>query len=223
MHIGVLGGTFNPIHRCHLHVAKFVRRTCKLSHILFIPTGDPPHKAANSLAPSSHRLKMVQLALKTQPHCKVSDIEIQHQGVSYTVETISTLQDEYPDTTQWSFIIGLDAFLEFHTWKAAPRLLTLCHFIVCSRPGAEFSALRSVDGLPPLPAQRLQDIDQGRTSRVDIPLPSSTKQLTLLSMPPCDVSASLIRTRLREGRPVSHWLPPSIESYIIQHGLYQDH
>ena len=166
MHIGLFGGTFDPIHRCHLQVAEYVQRSCNLNRIVFVPTGDPPHKATTSLAPAFHRYKMVQLALKAQKNFLVSDIEVQFPGISYTVETMTKLQDEYPADTQWAFIIGLDAFLEFHTWKDAPRLLTLCDFIVCSRPGAKFVNIMSVDCLPPIPVQQLEDLDKGRTSRV---------------------------------------------------------
>ncbi|GJL67006.1 MAG: putative nicotinate-nucleotide adenylyltransferase [Nitrospirales bacterium] len=220
MHIGLLGGSFNPIHYCHLHIAEQAQAECKLDHILFIPTGDPPHKKSNSLAPAHHRLTMVHMALEAKPAFTASDIEIRSPNVSYTVDTLTKLQDVHQDVTHWSFIIGLDAFLEFHTWKEAPRLLGLCNFIVCSRPDTNFTNITSVSCLPPISAQSLQNLEEGRIPKLVISLPTG-KHLTLLSMPPCEASASLIRTYMQESRRVSHWLPPSVESYILEHHLFQ--
>ena len=220
MHIGLFGGTFNPIHCCHLQIAEQVQTACKLDRILFIPTGDPPHKDITSLASAHHRLAMVEKAIEPNPALAVSDIETRSTSVSYTVDTVTKLQQEYRDVTQWSFIIGLDAFLELHTWKQASHLLRLCHFIVCSRPGAEFTKIPSVTCLPPIPLQSLQKLESGGTPRLDVPL-SPTIQLTLLSLPPCEASASVIRRNIQLKHSVSHWLPPVIESYILQHHLYQ--
>lgn len=220
MHIGLFGGTFNPIHSCHLQIAKHVQTACELDRIIFIPTGDPPHKDITSLAPAHHRLAMVQKAIAPLSSFSVSDIESCSPSVSYTVDTVTTLQQEYRDITQWSFIIGLDAFLELHTWKEASRLLNLCHFIVCSRPGTHFTTIPSITCLPPVSHQALIDLENGKTQRVDIPL-STSMQLTLLALPPCEASASLIRRYLQEGQTGLPWLPPEIESYILQHCLYR--
>ena len=219
MHIGLFGGTFNPIHSCHLSIAEQVLEICNLDQITFIPTGDPPHKERTSLAPAHHRLAMVQMAIDTHPSFQVSEIEIQSSEVSYTIDTVTRLQETSPKVTQWSFIIGLDAFLEFSTWKKADHLLERCHFIVCSRPDAEFMKLPEVTHLPPIPQQALEDLEHGLIHRFDLAL-SSSKILTLLSLPPCEASASLIRQNRQQGQSISRWLPPSIESYIIQHGLF---
>ncbi|GJL53545.1 MAG: putative nicotinate-nucleotide adenylyltransferase [Nitrospirales bacterium] len=220
MHIGLFGGTFNPIHSCHLHIAGHAQTKCHLDRIIFIPTGDPPHKQSTSLAPAHHRLAMVHLALESHPTFSVSDIEIHATGVSYTVDTLITLQQQHQDVTRWSFIIGLDAFLDLHTWKSATRLLQLCNFIVCSRPSADFTKVPSVTCLPPISPHSLRNLESGQIQRLEIPLPTGT-QLTFLSLPPCEASASSIRTSIREGRDVSHWLPPSLESYILKHHLFQ--
>ncbi|GJL52123.1 MAG: putative nicotinate-nucleotide adenylyltransferase [Nitrospirales bacterium] len=220
MHIGLLGGSFNPIHCGHLHIAEQAQAECYLDHILFIPTGDPPHKKSNSLAPAHHRLTMVEMALEHNPAFTASDIEIRSTNVSYTVDTLTKLQHMHQEVTHWSFIIGLDAFLEFHTWKEAPRLLELCNFIVCSRPDVDFTNISSVSCLPPISPQSLQNLEKGHIHKLPISLPTG-KQLTFLSLPPCKASASLIRTYLQERRTVSDWLPPSIESYILEHHLFQ--
>ena len=111
MHIGLFGGTFNPIHRCHLQIAEQVKTECGLDRIIFIPTGDPPHKDSTTLAPAHYRLAMVQMALEPIDSFSVSEIEIRSSDVSYTVDTVTKLQREYTEITEWSFIIGLDAFL----------------------------------------------------------------------------------------------------------------
>jgi nicotinate-nucleotide adenylyltransferase len=220
MFIGLLGGTFNPIHNGHLHIARHVYSALRLDRIIFIPTGDPPHKATMSLAPAHHRLEMVKRAIAPYPHFTASDHETRSTAVSYSVDTVTHFKKECPDGTELGFIVGLDAFLDFSSWRKVDRLLTLCHFIVCSRPGVAFSQLQSLSFFPPTPLAALQSLDQQNTTRLDIPL-SSDKTIFLLSVPPCEVSASTIREHLALGRPVSHWLPPTVESYIIQHRLYQ--
>jgi nicotinate-nucleotide adenylyltransferase len=220
MFIGLLGGTFNPIHNGHLHIAHFVNRTLQLDRIIFIPTGDPPHKPATSLAPAHHRLEMVKRAIAPYPHFTASDHETRSAAVSYSVDTVTQFKKEYSDETELGFIVGLDAFLDFSSWRKVNQLLTLCHFIVCSRPGVAFAQLQSLSFFPSIPPSALQSLDQQDTTRLDIPLPSG-KTIFLLSVPPCEVSASTIREQLALGRPMSHWLPPTVESYIIQHRLYQ--
>jgi nicotinate-nucleotide adenylyltransferase len=220
MFIGLLGGTFNPIHNGHLHIAHFVNRTLQLDRIIFIPTGDPPHKSAMSLAPAHHRLEMVKRAIAPYPHFTASDHETRSEAVSYSVDTVTQFKKEFSEGTELGFIVGLDAFLDFSSWRKVNQLLTLCHFIVCSRPGVAFAQLQSLSFFPSTPPSALQSLDQQNTTRLDIPLPSG-KTIFLLSVPPCEVSASTIREQLALGRPMSHWLPPTVESYIIQHRLYQ--
>ncbi len=221
MHIGLFGGTFNPIHCCHLQIAEQVQSACKLDRVTFIPTGDPPHKDVTSLAPAHHRLTMVKKAIESKPSFSISEIEAQSSSVSYTVDTVSTLQEENPDVTQWSFIIGLDAFLELHTWKNIQHLLGLCHFIVCSRPGSDFSNIASVTCMPSIPLPSLQNLANETTQRLDVPL-STSRNVTLLALPPCEASASSIRKDIQHGRTGLPWLPPDIESYILHHHLYQN-
>jgi len=220
MFIGILGGSFNPIHNGHLHIAGYVYSALGLDHVIFIPTGDPPHKPSISLAPAHHRLEMVRLATESYPHFVVDDREARAPAVSYTIDTVTRLKSEFPRETELGFIIGLDAFLDFPSWKQAAHLLEICHFIVCSRPGVEFSQLRSMRLLPHIPQNSLRNLDQHHTPRLDLAL-SSGNVITLLSVPPCEVSASQIREEIALHRPIRHWLPPSVESYIIQHQVYQ--
>jgi len=220
MFIGLLGGTFNPIHNGHLHIARHVCSTLQLDQVIFIPTGDPPHKPVTSLAPAHHRLEMVKRAIAPFPHFTASDHETRSAAVSYSVNTVTQFKKECSDDTKLGFIVGLDAFLDFSSWRKVDQLLTLCHFIVCSRPGVDFTQLQSLSFFPPTRSSALQSLDRRDTTRLDIPLSSGNK-IILLSVPPCEVSASTIREHLALGQPVSHWLPPTVESYIIQHRLYQ--
>ncbi len=220
MMIGLLGGSFNPIHNGHLHIANHVYRMLSLDRVIFIPTGDPPHKPATSLAPAHHRLEMVKLATESFGHFLVDNREAMATTVSYSVDTVTRLKNEFPGGTKLGFIIGLDAFLEFSSWKDATYLLELCHFIVCSRPGVTFTQLQAMPLLPSTPLTNLQQLDQQDAGHLDIALPSG-HSIALFSVPPCEVSASLIRDQVAKKRPIGHWLPPSVESYIIQHEIYQ--
>lgn len=219
MFVGLLGGSFNPIHNGHLHIANSVYRTMSLDKVLFIPTGDPPHKLASSLAPAHHRVAMVKLATEAIDHFMVDDQEASSPHVSYSIDTVTRLQHTFPTGTKLGFIIGLDAFLEFESWRQATDLLEICQMIVCSRPQAAFVQLRNLSILPPIPQASLQALDEGTHERLDITLPSRDL-VTLLSFPPCEVSATEIRNQIARKQPVGHWLPPSVESYIIQHEVY---
>jgi nicotinate-nucleotide adenylyltransferase len=216
--IGLLGGTFNPIHNCHLTIARQTRETLGLDRIIFIPSGDPPHKPQEGLASARDRYEMVRLALAGDPEVSVSDIEVRRSGKSYSIDTVRDLQQEYGTGTALYFLIGLDAFLDLPTWHKPETLLTLCTFVVLSRPGTSFQALSSLSLIPELPLPSLAELDAGRASRVDVAL--GAHALICLRLPPCDVSASAIRTRVRQGLPTVNLLPPLVESYILQHHIY---
>lgn len=224
MRLGILGGTFNPIHRCHLAIATQTRDRLSLDQVLFIPSGNPPHKPAASLAPAEDRYAMVELAIASEPTFKLSDLEIRRTTKSYTIDTIQLLQSRYPPSTELFFIIGLDSLLEFPTWKDASRLLSLCHFVVASRPQVGFASLNAFPLLPPLSPesnQALQNLDQGTLEQYEIPT-GANQSLWLLRLPPCHVSASDIRDRILRGAGLSSLLPEPVESYIIEHGFYKE-
>lgn len=223
MRIGLFGGTFNPIHRCHLIIAAQVRDRLQLDRIVFIPTGDPPHKGSESLAPSPHRIEMVRRAIAAEPSFAVSDVEIRRPTKSYSIETVRTLRGEYGPGAELFFLVGLDAFLEFPSWKQASDLLRLCHFVVVSRPGTVFRSLAEMPLLPVIARASLAALDAHEGDRLDVPIPGpGGTVLTLLRLPPCDASASDIRNRLKKRLSLSTLLPAPVESYIIQLGLYQE-
>ncbi|MDT7043487.1 nicotinate-nucleotide adenylyltransferase [Candidatus Nitronereus thalassa] len=217
MKIGLLGGTFNPIHKGHLHIADQTRTRLGFDQILFIPTGDPPHKSLTSLAPAHHRLAMVKLATQPFPYFQVSDIEATSSETCYTIDTLNALKDQIEG--ELFFLVGLDAFLDFPTWKAADQLFTNANFIVLSRPGVQFAETTALPLLPRISEKDVNALDQGVRDHVEIPTSPSTT-ITFLALPPCDISASAIRDRLQKGLSVTDWLPAPIESYIIEHHLY---
>lgn len=220
MKIGLLGGTFNPIHRCHLAIAREVRARLGLQQITFIPTGEAPHKPSASLAPAADRFEMVRLAIAGEPGFTISDIEIKRRSKSYSIDTVDTFRQQLPGQTLF-FIVGVDAFRELPTWRDAPRLLQLCHFVVVSRPGVSFRLLSEMPLLPGITSGALSELDQGSREIVTVSSPGRF-EVTLLRLAPCPVSASDIRRRVRAHEPLSNLLPAPVESYIIRRGLYQE-
>lgn len=220
MRLGLLGGTFNPVHRCHLEIAAQCRSRLNLHRILFIPSGDPPHKPPGSLAPAHDRMEMLRLAIGGQSAYAVSDIELRQPGKSYSIDTVRSLRKEFGPTTDLFFLIGLDAFVDLPNWREPEDLLTLCSFTVLSRPGRAFRDLAMFPLLPSLDATILADLDAGRRDRYDVPL-TQGRSVIFLATPPCTVSASDIRARIRGGRPTGNLLPAPVESYIIRRGLYR--
>jgi nicotinate-nucleotide adenylyltransferase len=220
MKIGLFGGTFDPIHRCHLLIASQVRERLRLDQVLFIPSGDPPHKPTDFLAPAAHRLEMVRLAIAPDAGFSVSDLELRRRSKSYSIDTVLQLQKQRPDDELY-FIVGLDAFLDFSTWREAPKLLRLCHFVVVSRPDRQFVSLTAMPLFPPVSSDSLLDLDKGYEDLLSMTIPEGGG-LFLLRLPPCDASASDIRRRIRAHEPLSNLLPAPVESYIIRHKLYQE-
>src|SRR5262245_5246139 len=220
MRLGLLGGSFDPVHNGHLAIAHQTRETLGLDQILFIPTSYPPHKPNGSLALARDRYEMVLLAIASDPAFAISDVELRRPGKSYTIDTIRLLQQKHGAHTELFFLIGLDAFLDFPSWRDPLTLLELCSFVILSRPGLTFCSLSSVSLLPPIQFSSLADLDEGRVSRIEVPL--GKQRLICLQLLPSTVSASDVRLRIRQGLPVANLLPPSVESYILRHHLYQE-
>ena len=221
MRLGLLGGSFNPVHRCHLSIAQSARHLLQLDQVLFIPTGDPPHKQPGTLAAAQHRYRMVQLAIQDERAFALTDIEIRRSGKSYSIDTVRALQEEYGPNTALFFIIGLDAFLDLPSWKDATHLLALCHFVVISRPTTTFLSVAALPLFPEIPKDELLALDAGQVERADVPLRNG-RTVTFLRLPPCESSASDIRARVANGRPLANLLPPLVESYILREGLYRE-
>ena len=220
--IGLFGGTFNPIHIGHLRIAGEIKEHFSLDGILFIPTGIPPHKEDSEVIDPVHRLHMVELAIAPYKDFTVSSIEVERKGVSYSIDTIKTLQKEMGHTVELYFIVGSDAFLEIRTWKDVDELLTLCNFIVIPRPGHRFIDLKGIDipSLNRISAVDLDKLDRGEISRLPATL-TERYCLFLERITPCDISSTELRRLIKEKKEVKNLLPESVLLYIMKQGLYR--
>lgn len=214
--LGILGGTFNPIHYGHLAAAEEVRDRLRLDRILFIPSFIPPHKREEIVPHADLRMEMVRLATKGNPFFEASDIEINRGGRSYTIDTVEALRQVFPGTDLY-FITGLDSFLEIQTWHEWERLLMLSNFVVISRPGYKFVDLARISFMQSA-APELARLDQGLQR--DAVVRSSAFTICLETIPLFDISSTDIRTRVKAGVSIKYLLPDAIETYIITNKLY---
>ncbi len=214
--LGILGGTFNPIHLGHLAAAEEVRDRLKLEKILFIPSFLPPHKNEEDMPSAIQRQEMVRLAIRGNAHFTLSDIEIRRGGRSYTIDTIEALRQAHPGS-EFYFLTGLDSFLEIGTWKEWDRLLTLCSFVVLSREGCRFRDMVKLGFLNAL-ERELTALDEREKEQAVIT--DGNIRVYLERVPFYDISSTDIRTRVREGRSIKYHLPEAVEHYIIENKLY---
>jgi nicotinate-nucleotide adenylyltransferase len=214
--IGILGGTFNPIHYGHLAAAEEVWSRLKLDHVLFVPSFLPPHKQDEVIPSAAQRQEMVALAIAGNAHFSLSDLEVKREGKSYSVDTVAELLHLHP-ATDFYFITGLDSFLEIQTWKEWERLLSSCRFVVLSRPGYAFSSLASINFMQTA-YEKLHALDRGELTRAVLEIGKSTVYLE--QIPLYDVSSTDIRQRVRQGRTIKYLLPECVETYIIKNNLY---
>ncbi|HHV34540.1 MAG TPA: nicotinate-nucleotide adenylyltransferase [Syntrophomonadaceae bacterium] len=195
--IGILGGTFDPIHYGHLVAAETAREKYSLEQIIFVPTGIPPHKEPDMITDFWHRHLMVVLAVLGNPYFKVSSLEYERGGITYTVDTMRQLRQIYDeDTTDLYFITGVDTILDVFGWREPKELFSLCKFIAAARPGYDLRIVKEVFG-------KYYDNVVG-----------------FLEMPQMDISSSDIRSRVQEGRSIKYLVPEAVENYIRQQGLY---
>lgn len=198
MKTGILGGTFDPIHKGHLAVAEEVRLRLNLDEVLFIPVGCPWRKAGNSILPAEHRVKMVHLAIADRPSLRVSTIEADREGPSYTIDTLEELQSARGDCDEIYLVVGWDSLADLPNWRAPERIIRLCRLVAVPRPGY----------FPP-------DWEYLETG-----IPGISERVILLDGPEVDVSASQIRELVARGHPISGLVPEAVEHYIREHGLY---
>jgi len=212
LRIGILGGTFNPIHIGHLRSAEEVCEARGLDRILFIPTATPPHKRKDAVVAAAHRLAMVKLAIAGNPRFRVSTIEIERRGRSYSVDTLRMLRAHMP-AARFSFIMGADAFREITTWKDYRSIFALCDVIVTSRPPFEEPPLRAA-----LPVAVRKEFCYRAAVRT---LEHRTgNRIIFQRISDLEISASAIRHRLEHGLSVRYFVPISVHRYIARHRLY---
>jgi nicotinate-nucleotide adenylyltransferase len=210
--IGILGGTFNPIHLGHLRSAEEVRERQHLDRVLFIPSATPPHKKQSEVVTAAHRVAMVRSAIRGNPWFRVSSLEIDRTGRSYTVDTLDALRRTHP-RHRFAFILGADAFREIATWKSYSRLFELCDFIVTSRPPCDEIRLRA---LIPVAARK----DFCYRPRRNVLEHRSGHEIVFQRISDFAISSSDIRDRKRRGESIRYLVPPTVESYITRHKLY---
>lgn len=212
MRIGIFGGTFNPIHNCHLAVAEETLKKMSFDLIFFVPSGNPPHKEEEIIDPKD-RYEMVLLAAKENPRFRVLDLEVSRPGKSYSVETIREIKSLYEEGNMLFFMVGIDAFLEIATWKDAELLFSLCNFVIISRPSSSFSDVSKIPFLKGVACQK--EISAG--SQISF-VPNYS--IYFVAVSPCYISSTALRERLKEGRSITGLLPRKVESYIIKKKLY---
>ncbi len=211
MRIGLLGGTFNPVHNGHLHIAEAVWRSCGLDQVWFVPAWQPPHKEVADEISYAHRLAMVTLALQDHPAFRPCDIEGQRGGTSFTVDTLCQLRHEYPEH-EFFFIMGLDSFRELHLWRQYQKLFTLAHIVVTARPGFSGSL---AELLPVAIADRFCYDPVAKNYRYD-----KGFSVTLVDHTDHPAASTTIRQAVRQHQDISALVPGAVAAYIRNHHLY---
>ncbi len=219
--LGVIGGTFDPIHVGHLAAARAAREALSLDEVVFIPSHEPPHRSAAPRASAFHRFALVSLAVGPIDGFVASDNELIRSGPSYTSDTLRALHALGHGPLQLFFIIGTDAFAEIAGWHEYPAVLDLAHFVVISRPGQSFDELRT---RLPLLAPRLCEVGgpgDGAAAQGGLSVRTAGGCLVLLVRADTpDVSSTEVRTRAAEGAPLEGLVPPDVERHIRRHRLY---
>ena len=193
--LGVMGGTFDPIHHGHLVAASEVARRFRLDEVVFVPTGHPWQKAERKVSGAEDRYLMTVIATASNPRFTVSRVDIERPGATYTVDTLKDLRDERGDDVDLFFITGADALAQILTWRGVDELFDLAHFVGCTRPGVELDS-PAVDQLPP-------------------------ERVTLMEVPALAISSTDCRERVMTRDPIWYLVPDGIVQYIAKRGLYQ--
>ena len=214
MKIGILGGTFNPIHNAHLRIAEESRDLFDLSRVIFIPAATPPHKPLVGELSFASRLEMARLATADNPYFTVSDMEGVRGGRSYSIDTLRALALEFPQDELF-FIVGADSFNDISTWHQYADIFTLCNVICVQRPGATIGSLEKA--LPV--AMALEFCYDAQAERLSH---SSGHGVYALDGVLLDISSSEIRLLARAGRSIRYLLPDAVEHYIKEQRLYTD-
>lgn len=201
--IGIMGGTFNPIHHGHLVTAQEALDQFGLDQVVFIPTGDPPHKVKDRLAGAEDRYLMTVIATSSNSRFFVSRIEIDRRGKSYTIDTLRELREQYGSGSGLYFITGADAILEILTWRKPDEIVHLCKFIAATRPGYDLFPIKE------LKKRLFNNKDD------------ADRHIFNMEIPALAISSTDIRKRITEGRAIDYLVPEGVSNYILKHGLYR--
>jgi nicotinate-nucleotide adenylyltransferase len=190
--LGIMGGTFDPIHHGHLVAASEAATRFSLDEVVFVPTGQPWQKQDAEVSPAEHRYLMTVIATASNPRFTVSRVDLERPGPTYTIETLRDLRAQRGHDAELFFITGADALAQILTWKDSDELFELAHFIGVTRPGHDLSG----DGLP-------------------------ADRVSLLEVPAMAISSSAVRARVHEGEPVWYLVPDGVVQYIGKYSLYR--
>ena len=196
--VGLMGGSFDPIHLGHIAIAREARDALQLSHVLFLPSGRPPHKAHLGASPAQ-RLEMTRLAVEPLPWAQASDVEVCRQGTIYTVDTLQILSSQHPEAAFY-YIIGADTLLDLPNWRNTQKVCTLCRFICLHRPGVADEAI----------GPALENLRSRYGAQVHL-VPASGP----------DISSTEIRRRVARGQSTEGLLPGAVRAYIDRENLYR--
>jgi nicotinate-nucleotide adenylyltransferase len=213
--LGILGGTFDPVHRGHLEAARAALAHLALDRVLFVPAHVPPHRSRAPRASAFHRFAMTAVAILGERWYAVSDMELLRPGPSFSIETLRSLQAHW-QPWQLFFITGADAFAEVETWHGYPAVLDASHFVVVTRPGFPLERLRA--RLPGLDSRIAVVGDPGTRDGV---LERRDTAIVAIDAPTSDVSSTEVRRRLADHEPITGLVPDRVEQYIRQHQLYE--
>lgn len=198
MKIGVLGGTFDPVHLGHLKMAEEAKEALGLAEVILVPAGQPMSKAADRVTPPEQRARMLRLAVAGKPHLKVSDMEIERPGPSYTVDTIAALKKRYGGKAEIFFILGYDSLAQLPEWHEPGSIIGMCTLVAVPRPG--------------YPRPRLAALENS--------LPGISQKVVFLDKPRLDISGTAIREKVRKHEAIDKLVPRLVGEYIRKHGLY---
>lgn len=197
--IGVMGGSFDPIHNGHLVLAEQVRTRFQLDKIIFIPAGNPPHKEA--VVKKEHRFNMTKIAIEDNEFFEISRLEIDTTETTYAIDTIRSLKESYRDDTEFFFITGADAIIEISLWKDFAELLNICKFIGATRPGVDEDYMKE---------------------KIDALVNEYKADITITQVPALAISSTDIRRRVKYNLSIKYLLPAKTEEYIYENNLYID-
>ncbi|MFP3898364.1 MAG: nicotinate-nucleotide adenylyltransferase [Dehalococcoidia bacterium] len=204
MKIGVLGGTFDPIHLGHLILAEEARITVGFHEVLFVPAGQPWLKLNRDISPATHRVEIVRRAIVDNPHFKLCKLEVERPGPSYTVDTITALREQMGSEADFFFILGRDTLADLPLWKEPRRLVQLCSLVVAPRPAAgEADESGSRD---------LRHLEKS--------IPGLLDRVIELDMPVIGISSSGIRRRMARGLSIRYLVPAAVEEYAREQQMY---
>ncbi len=212
MKLGILGGTFDPIHLGHLRSAEEIGQHLALEKVYLIPSALPPHKTGTPITPFHHRLAMTRLGTDCSHLLQTMDLEGQRPGFSYSIETLQELHQVFGPEADLFFIVGMDAFLEIKTWRNYKHLFDYAHFVVLSRAGCRNHGLEAIFSD--------LDIKGSKMETENLFLAPSGKSITLITSTLMEISSTNIRNMVKEDKSIHFLVPETVRAYIIEKGLY---